>query len=218
MDLSDPKHQVNQAPAWLAEADPAARPVDTPLSCPVCAAEVSLSSEPEAPCPGCGADLSPQQAALRLHGAALDNAQRALLAGRYREALGLLTGAVTLGPRGARFRLLKGLALLGAGRAAAAETVLRGTDIWERLRPATGDLFAAEERYRLGREQALRGDFPGARAAVLAGPAGGDGLVLLGLCALQEAEGDTAQVAFLAALRADPSNAHAASLLALYLQ
>jgi tetratricopeptide (TPR) repeat protein len=184
---------------------------DEGLLCPVCSHEAKAA----AACSSCGADLSPQRAALQLQEGALREAQREMMAGRYRGALSALSRASALGPRGARFRLLKGLALFGAGRVTAAEALLTGSATWERLRPAAQCLFEAERRYRAGRELAFGGDLSGARAALSDGPVGGDGLLLLGLCALYQDDREAAQAAFRAALAADPSNAHAASWLAL---
>lgn len=145
--------------------------------------------------------------------AASRRADAALRAGHYRAALDALAHAAALVPADPRLRLLRGLALIGAGRIAAARADLDGSEVWARLSPHLGEAAAAEARYGEARALAEAGALAEAQALLLSGPIPGDGLVLLGICALHDGRRARAEAALRAALSADPSNLQAAALL-----
>jgi tetratricopeptide (TPR) repeat protein len=195
----------------------------SPLACPACGAEYDPPARdagptsPEGSCAACGADLLPVRCAAAAQEAALRQGAAALRAGHYRAALSALSQAAVFAPAsspsGSRLRLLRGLALIGAGRIAAARTDLDGSEVWARLAPHLGEAAAAEARYGEARALAAAGALPEAQALLSSGPLLGDGLVLLALCALRDGRRGRAEAALRAALAADPSNFQAAALL-----
>lgn len=185
----------------------------TPPACPACGVDQPAGAE--ASCAACGADLQPVLSAAAAGEAASRRADAALRAGHYRAALDALAHAAVVSgaPGRSRLRLLRGLALIGAGRIAAARADLDGSEVWARLSPHLGEAAAAEARYGEARALAEAGALAEAQALLLSGPLPGDGLVLLGICALHDGRRARAEAALRAALSADPSNLQAAALL-----